>query len=174
MTAPRVSTRAILALGSNLGEREGTLLGAVADLVDRPEVRLQNVSPVVSTKPVGGPAGQPDFLNMVIAVDTTLSPLDLLAHCQAVELAYHRTREVRWGARTLDVDIIVYGDVHSDDPVLTLPHPRAAERAFVVYPWSLMEANATLDGVPVAQLAAAAADMSGISHVPDVPPTVVS
>lgn len=173
MTTPRALTRVILALGSNLGEREGTLLGAVADLVDRPEVRLQNVSPVVSTKPVGGPEGQPDFLNMVIAVDTTLSPLELLAHCQAVELAYHRTREVRWGARTLDVDIIVYGDVHSDDPVLTLPHPRAAERAFVVYPWSLMEPTATLDGVPVTQLAATATDMPGISHVPDVPPTVV-
>ncbi len=108
MTAPQPHVRAVLALGSNLGEREGTLQGAVADLVDRPEVRLLNVSPVVTTKPVGGPPGQPDFLNMVIAVETTLEPLDLLAHCQAVELAHHRTREVRWGARTLDVDIISY------------------------------------------------------------------
>ncbi|ALE04277.1 2-amino-4-hydroxy-6-hydroxymethyldihydropteridine pyrophosphokinase (plasmid) [Arthrobacter sp. ERGS1:01] len=164
MTPVRPLTRVILALGSNLGERRGTLSAAVGDLVDRPEVRLRDVSPVVSTKPVGGPAGQPDFLNMVIAVDTTLDPYELLAHCQAVELAHHRVREVRWGARTLDVDIICYGELHSDDPVLTLPHPRAAERAFVLYPWSLMEPNATLAGRSVAALAADAADMPGIEH----------
>ena len=169
MSATRVLTRAILALGSNLGEREGTLQSAVGDLVDRPEVRLQNVSPVVSTKPVGGPAGQPDFLNMVIAVETTLTSRELLAHCQAVESLHHRTREVRWGARTLDVDIIIYGDEQSSAPVLTLPHPRAGERAFVLYPWSLMDPNATLVGESVAQLAQSAPDMAGIFHVPDEP-----
>lgn len=169
MSSPRPLTRAILALGSNLGERAGTLQSAVGDLVDRPEMRLHNVSPVVTTKAVGGPAGQPDFLNMVIAVDTTLGPYELLAHCQGVELAHHRTREVRWGARTLDVDIIVYGDETSEDPVLTLPHPRAAGRAFVLYPWSLMEPTATLAGQSVAQLAANAPDMAGIAHVQDVP-----
>ncbi|MDJ0312202.1 2-amino-4-hydroxy-6-hydroxymethyldihydropteridine diphosphokinase [Arthrobacter sp. H35-D1] len=169
MTAERRLTRAILALGSNLGERKGTLQSAVAELVDRPEVRLQNVSPVVTTKPVGGPDGQPDFLNMVIAVDTTLAAKELLAHCQSVEQSHHRTREVRWAARTLDVDIIVYGDEASADPVLTLPHPRAAERAFVLYPWSLMEPNAILAGKPVSELAAAAQDMAGISHAQDEP-----
>ncbi|MCQ9162577.1 MULTISPECIES: 2-amino-4-hydroxy-6-hydroxymethyldihydropteridine diphosphokinase [unclassified Arthrobacter] len=164
MTLQRPLTRAILALGSNLGERQGTLSAAVGELVDRPEVRLVDVSPVVSTKPVGGPGGQPDFLNMVIAVDTTLEPLELLAHCQAVELAHHRERKVRWGARTLDVDIITYDDVESADPELTLPHPRAAGRAFVLYPWSLMDPGATLAGRSVAELAAAAADMPGIGH----------
>ncbi|MHA7269413.1 2-amino-4-hydroxy-6-hydroxymethyldihydropteridine diphosphokinase [Arthrobacter sp. HLT1-20] len=169
MSSPRPLTRAILALGSNLGERAGTLQSAVGDLVDRPEMRLHNVSPVVTTQAVGGPAGQPDFLNMVIAVDTTLEPYELLAHCQAVELAHHRTREVRWGARTLDVDIILYGDQTSDDPVLTLPHPRAAGRAFVLYPWSLMDPTATLAGQSVAQLAADAPDMAGIAHVLHTP-----
>lgn len=164
MSTDRPLARVILALGSNLGERKGTLQSAVADLVDRPEVRLLNVSPVVTTKAVGGPANQPDFLNMVIAVDTTLTPEELLAHCQAVELAHDRTREVRWGARTLDVDIVTYGDLVSDDPVLTLPHPRAAGRAFVLYPWSLMDPNAVLGGVSVAELAAAAPDMAGIAH----------
>lgn len=168
MSADRSLTRAILALGSNLGERAGTLQEAVAALVDRPEVRLDNVSPVITTKPVGGPAGQPDFLNMVIAVYTTLTAMELLAHCQAVELAHHRTRDVRWGARTLDVDIIIYGDLSSADPILTLPHPRAAERAFVLYPWSLMDPHAMLQGQPVAQLAAAASDMTGISHAPEL------
>jgi 2-amino-4-hydroxy-6-hydroxymethyldihydropteridine diphosphokinase len=151
-------TRAVLALGSNLGERNDTLSEAVADLVDRPEVRLLAVSPVVQTKAVGGPAGQPDFLNMVISVETSLEPLELLRHCQAVENKHHRVREVHWGPRTLDVDIIVYGDLQSADPVLTLPHPRAAERAFVLYPWSLVDPAATLNGERVGELAAKAAD----------------
>lgn len=155
-------TKAILALGSNLGERNDTLTTAVADLVDPPEVRLLGVSPVVQTKAVGGPEGQPDFLNMVMAVETILAPLELLQHCHAVEQKHHRTREVRWGPRTLDVDIIVFGDLHSDDPILTLPHPRAAERAFVLYPWSLLEPNAKLDGRSVAELAALASDMPDI------------
>lgn len=155
-------TKVILALGSNLGERNDTLSTAVADLVDPPEVRLLGVSPVVQTKPVGGPEGQPDFLNMVMAVETALTPMELLKHCHSVEQKHHRTREVRWGPRTLDVDVIVFGDVTSDDPVLTIPHPRAAERAFVLYPWSLLEPNARLNGRSVAELAAAAADMPDI------------
>jgi 2-amino-4-hydroxy-6-hydroxymethyldihydropteridine diphosphokinase len=155
-------TKAVLALGSNLGERNDTLSGAVADLVDPPEVRLLAVSPVVQTKPVGGPAGQPDFLNMVVTVETTLSPAALLEHCQAVENKHHRVREVRWGPRTLDVDIITYGDLQSDDPDLTLPHPRAAERAFVLYPWSLIEPAATLGGERISELAARAADIADI------------
>lgn len=155
-------TKVILALGSNLGERNDTLSTAVADLVDPPEVRLLGVSPVVQTKAVGGPEGQPDFLNMVMAVETTLTPLELLKHCHEIEQKHHRTREVRWGPRTLDVDIIVFGDLASDDPVLTIPHPRAAERAFVLYPWSLLEPHARLNGHSVAELAAVAADMPDI------------
>ena len=151
-------TRAVLALGSNLGARNETLSEAVADLVDRPEVRLLAVSPIVQTKAVGGPAGQPDFLNMVISVETSLEPLELLRHCQSVENKHHRVREVRWGPRTIDVDVVIYGDVKSDDPVLTLPHPYAAQRAFVLYPWAQMDPAATLEGQPVAELAARAAD----------------
>jgi 2-amino-4-hydroxy-6-hydroxymethyldihydropteridine diphosphokinase len=157
-------TRAVLALGSNLGERHDTLSAAVAELVDRPEVRLRDVSPVVATKAVGGPSGQPDFLNMVLEIETGLDPYQLLAHCQAVEASHHRTREVRWGARTLDVDIITYGDLVCDDEKLTLPHPRAALRAFVLYPWSVMDPHATLGGESVGELAAKAADMAGVEH----------
>ncbi len=156
-------TRAVLALGSNLGERNDTLSGAVADLVDPPEVRLLAVSPVVQTKAVGGPPNQPDFLNMVLTVETSLTPRELLAHCQAVENKHHRVREVRWGPRTLDVDIITYGDLRSDDPVLTLPHPRAAGRAFVLYPWSLIEPAATLGGERISSLAASAADFDDLA-----------
>ena len=158
-----IYTKAVLALGSNLGERNETLTEAVADLVDPPEVRLLAVSPVVQTKAVGGPAGQPDFLNMVITVETCLSPHGLLEHCQAVENKHHRVREVHWGPRTLDVDIITYGDVRSDDPGLTLPHPRAASRAFVLYPWSLIEPAATLDGERISALATRADDFGDLA-----------
>ncbi|MFP5366406.1 MAG: 2-amino-4-hydroxy-6-hydroxymethyldihydropteridine diphosphokinase [Actinomycetes bacterium] len=150
-------SKAVLALGSNLGERNDTLSGAVADLVDPPEVRLLAVSPVVQTKAVGGPPGQPDFLNMVITVETSLTPQELLAHCQAVENKHHRVREVRWGPRTLD------GTLRSDDPDLTLPHPRAASRAFVLYPWSLIEPAATLDGERISTLAARADDFDDLA-----------
>jgi 2-amino-4-hydroxy-6-hydroxymethyldihydropteridine diphosphokinase len=157
-----VSVRAVLALGSNLGERGDTLSHAVADLVDTPQVRLREVSPVVQTKAVGGPEDQPDYLNMVIEVETDLAPFELLAHCQAVENKHHRVREVRWGPRTLDIDIITYGDLVLDDERLTIPHPRAAGRAFVLQPWAWMDSSATLNGVPVGQLAAAATDLDGL------------
>ncbi|NUP58719.1 MAG: 2-amino-4-hydroxy-6-hydroxymethyldihydropteridine diphosphokinase [Pseudarthrobacter sp.] len=158
-----IYTKAVLALGSNLGERNETLTEAVADLVDPPEVRLLAVSPIVQTKAVGGPEGQPDFLNMVITVETCLSPQELLAHCQAVENKHHRVREVHWGPRTLDVDIITYGNVRSDDPELTIPHPRAASRAFVLYPWSLIEPGAALDGERISALAARAEDFGDLA-----------
>ena len=156
-------TRAVLALGSNLGERAETLAEAVSDLVDRPEVRLVDVSPVIQTKAVGGPEGQPDFLNMVMIVQTSLGPYELLAHCQSVEAKHLRTREVRWGPRTLDVDIVTYGNLVQDDPVLTLPHPRAAERAFVLFPWLLIDPTAVLEGHPIVELLEDCGDADAIA-----------
>ncbi|MCO1337838.1 2-amino-4-hydroxy-6-hydroxymethyldihydropteridine diphosphokinase [Kocuria polaris] len=153
---------AVLALGSNLGERSDTLSVAVGDLIAHPEVRLIQVSEVVQTRPVGGPGDQPDFLNMVMEVETTLAPLELLAHCQDVENRHHRVREVRWGPRTLDIDIITHDQTRLATEKLTIPHPRAAERAFVLRPWAWMDPDATLDGVPVADLAARAADLEGL------------
>ena len=154
--------RSVLALGSNLGDSHGTLSLAVADLVDSTRVRLREVSPVVRSAPVGGPEGQPEYLNMVIEVETDLEPYEFLAHCQAVEQKHHRTRDVRWGPRTLDVDIITYGDYRSDDERLTIPHPRAAERAFVLQPWAWMDSTARLDGRLVTELVSGAADLAGI------------
>ncbi|WP_146359548.1 2-amino-4-hydroxy-6-hydroxymethyldihydropteridine diphosphokinase [Arthrobacter yangruifuii] len=151
----------ILALGSNLGESRDTLSTAVADLADHPQVRLSAVSPVVRTRPVGGPE-QPDYLNLVVAIETELEPYALLAHCQAVEARHHRERIVRWGPRTLDVDIITYGDLRLDDEDLTIPHPRAATRAFVLQPWAWMEPEARLGPDPVAELAARADDLPGL------------
>lgn len=155
-------TRAVLALGSNLGERNDTLSAAVAELVDSPDVRLRDVSPVVQTKAVGGPHNQPDFLNMVLEIETTLDPYQLLDLCHVVENNHHRVRDVRWGPRTLDVDIITFGQLVSEDPVLTIPHPRAHERAFVLYPWAMMDPSAELAGTPVTELAAAASDMADL------------
>ena len=155
------TVRSVLALGSNLGASSDTLVRAVADLVGSDDVRLHAVSPVVRTKPVGGPE-QPDYLNMVIEIETDLGPYELLAHCQAVEERHHRTRSVRWGPRTLDVDIITYGTWVSDDETLTVPHPRAATRAFVLQPWAWMDAGARLGGRPVAELAAEAEDLAGL------------
>ncbi|MBG6190817.1 2-amino-4-hydroxy-6-hydroxymethyldihydropteridine diphosphokinase [Arthrobacter sp. CAN_A212] len=153
--------RSVLALGSNLGDSHGTLSLAVADLVDNPRVRLREVSPVVRSTAVGGPE-QPDYLNMVIEVETDLSPYEFLAHCQAVENLHRRTRDVRWGPRTLDVDIITFGDYTSDDELLTLPHPRAAERAFVLQPWAWMDSTARLGGRLVTELVGGTADHAEI------------
>ncbi|NJC24356.1 2-amino-4-hydroxy-6-hydroxymethyldihydropteridine diphosphokinase [Arthrobacter pigmenti] len=156
------TVRSVLALGSNLGESNDTLSLAVADIVDSPHVRLREVSPVVLSKAVGGPE-QPDYLNMVIEIETDLGPYELLEHCQAVENKHHRVRTVRWGPRTLDIDIVTYGNLVSDDERLTLPHPRAAERAFVLQPWAWMDSSARLAGRPVTELAEQADDLSGLA-----------
>ena len=140
---PLSAHRAVLALGSNLGESESTIERAVVDLREA-GVRILRVSPLYRTAPVGGPEGQPDYVNAVIEVSTELSPYELLKLCNAVEAAHHRERLVRWGPRTLDIDVIDYDGVISEDPVLTLPHPRAQERAFVLVPWAQMDPQARL------------------------------
>ena len=106
---------------------------------------LVALSPVYETVPVGGPP-QPEYLNAVLIADTTLPPTALLRRGQAVETAFGRVRQEVWGPRTLDVDVIVYGDVVSDDPELTLPHPRAWERAFVLAPWLDADPEAEIPG----------------------------
>ncbi|QYX78316.1 2-amino-4-hydroxy-6-hydroxymethyldihydropteridine diphosphokinase [Streptomyces akebiae] len=146
--------RAVISIGSNLGNRLENLQGAVDALEDTPGVRVKAVSPVYETEPWGvAPGSQPSYFNAVVVLKTTLPPSSLLERAQAVEEAFHRVRDERWGPRTLDVDIVSYADVVSDDPVLTLPHPRAHERAFVLAPWHDVEPEAQLVGRgPVALL----------------------
>lgn len=146
--------RAVISLGSNLGNRLENLQGAIDALEDTPGVRIKAVSPVYETEPWGvAPGSQPSYFNAVVVLKTTLPPSSLLERAQAVEEAFHRVREERWGPRTLDVDIVAYADVVSDDPLLTLPHPRAHERAFVLAPWHDVEPEAQLAGRgPVALL----------------------
>jgi 2-amino-4-hydroxy-6-hydroxymethyldihydropteridine diphosphokinase len=139
--------RAVISLGSNLGNRLENLQGAIDALEDTPGLRIKSVSPVYETEPWGvAPGSQPSYFNAVVVLKTTLPPSSLLERAQAVEEAFHRVRDERWGPRTLDVDIVAYADVVSDDPVLTLPHPRAHERAFVLAPWYDVEPEAQLPG----------------------------
>jgi 2-amino-4-hydroxy-6-hydroxymethyldihydropteridine diphosphokinase len=124
-------------------------------------VRLTGASPVYETVPVGGPP-QPDYLNAVVLADVTIPTRYLLDRLHEVEAAFDRVRLVRWGPRTLDIDIITVAGEHSDDPDLTLPHPRAHERAFVLAPWHDADPGAVLPGHgPVAGLLAGI-DQSGI------------
>ena len=159
-------TTAVLSIGSNLGDRAATLQGAVDAL--RPW--LLAVSPVYETDPWGG-VEQDDLLNAVlIVVDADATPRVWLARAQAAEQAAGRTREVHWGPRTLDVDVIDVEGVRSEDPELTLPHPRAAQRAFVLVPWLAADGSAMLDGTAVKELLAALPqeDIDGVRPRPDL------
>lgn len=162
--APDAPVEVVIALGSNLGSAQDTLRAAVADLADTPGMELVDVSALARTAPVGGPE-QPDFLNAVVIARTTLPPRDLLRATAAIEDAHGRRRDVHWGPRTLDIDIIAYGDVSAVTDDLELPHPRAHERAFVLQPWSQVRPDAELHGLgggPVAVLAATAPDREGV------------
>ncbi|MFS8580686.1 MAG: 2-amino-4-hydroxy-6-hydroxymethyldihydropteridine diphosphokinase, partial [Novibacillus thermophilus] len=117
-----MSERAYIALGSNVGDRLSYLRRALKALKEHPEIRLSALSSVYETKPVGL-TEQADFLNMVAAVDTALSPHALLDVTQGIEQALHRRREIRWGPRTLDIDILLYGNVTMEGDRLTIPHP---------------------------------------------------
>ncbi len=128
--------RAVLALGSNLGERFTSLQGAINALADTPDVWVTAVSPVYETDPVDSPPEAKTYLNAVVLIDTTLAATRLMDRALAIEDAFDRERgEQRNAPRTLDVDLIVVGDRRSDTDSLRLPHPRAAERAFVLRPW---------------------------------------
>ena len=152
--------RAVLSLGSNLGERLATLQGAVNAIADTPDVWVTGISPVYETEPVDAPAGSEAFLNAVVLIDTTLAANRLLDRAQAIEDAFDRERtDVRNAPRTLDVDLIVVGDRRSHEEHLQLPHPRAAERAFVLKPWFDLEPDASIpDFGPIADLLAATGD----------------
>jgi 2-amino-4-hydroxy-6-hydroxymethyldihydropteridine diphosphokinase len=124
--------RAYLGLGSNLGDRLAHLQGAVDGLGAATGVAVVAVSAVYETDPVG--PDQPDYLNAVVAVDTTLTAHELLALAQSLETDARRVRRERWGPRTLDVDVLLVGDERVRDPDLEVPHPRLHERAFVRVP----------------------------------------
>ncbi len=127
MTA--AAERAFVALGSNLGDREEHLAAARAALAALPRTRLVAASRLEETAPLGG-MEQPAYLNQMVALETRLEPRALLAACQAIEHSRGRVRTERWGARTLDLDIVRYGDRRVDEPDLIIPHPGLPDRHF--------------------------------------------
>ncbi|WP_030756172.1 MULTISPECIES: 2-amino-4-hydroxy-6-hydroxymethyldihydropteridine diphosphokinase [unclassified Streptomyces] len=160
---------AVIALGANLGNRLETLQGAIDALGDTPGMRVKAVSPVYETEPWGvEPGSQPSYLNAVVAVKTTLPPSSLLERAHAVEEAFDRVREERWGPRTIDVDIVAYADRVSDDPVLTLPHPRAHQRAFVLAPWNDIDPEAQIPGRGPVTALLAEIGLVGVTPRPDL------
>jgi len=148
----REPRRAYLGLGSNLGDRLGYLQQAVDGVAAAPGIDVVAVSPVYETAPVGGPP-QPAYLNAVVAVETRQSPRQLLEVAQRLESAAGRIRGERWGPRTLDIDVLLVGDEEVDEPDLVVPHPRLAERAFVL--------------VPLADLVPGWAGRIGLDQLPD-------
>jgi len=122
-----------LSLGSNLGDRKAQLQEAVRLLQTNPSISNMRMSSIYETAPVGY-LSQDEFLNLVIRLETSLSPLELLDICQEIEQALHRERLVRWGPRTVDLDMLLYGQEQLATERLTIPHPRMYERAFVLVP----------------------------------------
>ncbi len=162
--------RAVVSLGSNVGERLTSLQGAVHALADTPDVWITGVSPIYETEPVDAPEGSESFLNAVVLLDTTLAASRLLDRALAIEDAFGRDRGtgVPNAPRTLDVDVIVVGDRRRDDEVMQLPHPRAAERAFVLQPWYDVEPDAEIPDVgPIAELLEKS-DRSGLKRRDDI------
>ncbi len=152
--------RVVVALGANLGTAWQTLARAIVELDDCEGITVDAVSGLFRTAPqlAPGQSPQPDYYNAVAILSCALSPQGLLGVLHDIEDRHGRQRRERWGARTLDLDIITFGEVTSDDPALTLPHPRAATRAFVLAPWWQADPQAKLEGTSLADLLAALTD----------------
>ena len=134
-------SRVFLALGGNLGEPRKAFIIACSELQQHPRIELLAASALYLTPPIGGPTGQPDYLNAVVELTTDLHPLELLAFCRQIEDAAGRTREVQWGARTLDLDLLFFGQSILETQALSLPHPRLQERHFVLLPLAELAAD---------------------------------
>lgn len=161
--------QAVLSIGSNLGDRAGRLQGAVAALEDTPEVTVVSISSVYETEPLGDvPEGSKKFLNAVVLLDTTLTVHTLLDRALAIEDAFGRERSEPGAPRTLDVDIIVVGERIANDDDLTLPHPRAHERGFVLVPWLEIDPEGEIPGQGFIADLIADVDTSGVVKRDDI------
>jgi 2-amino-4-hydroxy-6-hydroxymethyldihydropteridine diphosphokinase len=174
VTPRRSAVRAHLGLGTNVGDRLDTIISALFMLEDTAGIAVAAISSVYETAPWGGVEQEP-FLNLVATIATTLTPHELLAQCQVIEaeLGRDRTKEVVWGPRTCDIDILTYADDVLETEDLVVPHPRLRERAFVLVPLLEVWAGGTLpDGTRLTQLLSALAPLEGIEHrlrLEDVP-----
>ena len=158
---------AYLALGSNLGDREKILKGARQALDGTSGIRVKASSPLYQTEPVGGPEGQGPYLNAVLEVETELTAPDLLQRCLAVETRFGRRREERWGARTLDVDLLLWGEKVHCEAGLVIPHPRMHLRRFVLAPLRDLapELGHPLLGMTVDELLAGLPQGDGVNRI---------
>ncbi|MBW3088413.1 2-amino-4-hydroxy-6-hydroxymethyldihydropteridine diphosphokinase [Bifidobacterium sp. 82T24] len=169
-TASNPVHTAIVAMGGNIGDVEQTLRAAVVAIDGVPGNQVNGISPLYRTAAWGMEPGTPDFLNAAVELTTTLDAETLLNALQTIESAHGRSREVHWGSRPLDLDIIDFDGETRDDPHLTLPHPRAWQRAFVLAPWADLEPEARLAGPhggPIAELLASTPDHDAIERVSD-------
>ena len=149
VTKRLIQAHAVIALGANLGDRQATMLAAVRELADADGVELTAISPVIETaalRPEGVDHEAPAYLNAVALVTTTLTPDALLDVLTGIEKAHGRIRAERWGDRTLDLDIVDFAGLVSTSERLTLPHPHAFERGFVLRPWLAVDPDAVLPG----------------------------
>jgi 2-amino-4-hydroxy-6-hydroxymethyldihydropteridine diphosphokinase len=148
---------AILAIGGNLGKRRKTIRSGLKSLAATKGISKVICSPLVESSAVteeGVDESKPNYMNGVVQIMTTLKPKELLTEIRRIETEHGRIRLERWGSRTLDIDIVTYGEVLKATKELTIPHPRAFERAFVLVPWSLLDPQAVLPGYgKVAELA---------------------
>ncbi|WP_332641905.1 2-amino-4-hydroxy-6-hydroxymethyldihydropteridine diphosphokinase [Aeromicrobium sp.] len=160
--------QAVLAFGSNLGDRHGKLQGGVSALEDTPEVTVVGISSVYETEPIGATDGSDKFLNAVVLIDTTLTVHTLLDRALAIEDAFGRERSEPGAPRTLDVDVIIVGDRIADDEQLILPHPRAHERGFVLVPWLEIDPEGEIPGKGFVADLISGVDISGVTKREDL------
>jgi dihydroneopterin aldolase/2-amino-4-hydroxy-6-hydroxymethyldihydropteridine diphosphokinase len=170
LPAAPISHRVVVAMGGNLGDPEAAMRSAVVSMDGIPGNQIMGISPLYRTTPWGMEEGTPSFLNAVVELSTTMEPMELLKALQMIESAHGRSREVHWGSRPLDLDIIDFDGMVSSNPALTLPHPRAWQRAFVLAPLVDLLPNMVLPGEhggAVAQLLEACPDKGAVQRVSD-------
>ena len=144
-------SNAYLSLGSNLGDKKKNIDTALKLLRENAYIRILELSSVYETEPVGY-TEQDLFYNIVIKIETNLSPIELLEYCNSIEMLLKRERIIKWGPRTMDIDILLFDDVVIDDEKLTIPHPRIAERAFVLVPLWEIANYITINGKKIQDL----------------------
>lgn len=173
--APQI---AILALGANLGNRVETLHAAIDEIASLPGIAVNWVSPLVESVALtlsGTDESAPKYINCVVQARVSVEPLQLLHQLQAIELAHGRVREQRWASRTLDIDIVQFGGLRLSTDELTVPHPEASNRNFVLWPWLLADPNAELLGFGrIAELPHCTKDQLSVLQVAPEAPTVKS
>ncbi len=158
----RVPVTAYIGLGSNLDDPVSHVQQACKELKRLPECQVLACSSLYQSPPMG-PADQPDYINAVAAIETTLTPHQLLLQLQAIEQCHGRKRERRWGARTLDLDLLIYADMTLSDETLTLPHPGLAERDFVLYPLQEIAPSLVVTGLGALDLLVSNCPSKGLS-----------